>query len=719
MPKGLSVVIPTYNEKENIKELVSQIRSAFLNGKINYEIIFVDDSSTDGTVEEINKHKGQLPVRVYTKYIKHGFGKRGKASSLLIGFDLAKYDSVCMIDADLQYPPKAIVPMYKKLKKADIVVANRKFYQESRIRIFLSKGFRIVFGRFLLRLDFDVQSGLKVFKKEILSKIRINSSKWGFDFEFLFKSKKLGYIIMDHSIEFSRRFSGKSKINPVFSSMEIGRAVLLLRLTSLALNLKFLDWPHISEKRGIDWKNKKDFLFVPEIYSAKKQLFVENIHLFLFILCLHIAMFLTVSLFVKTTFIIYTFVCVNIFYLLIMIFRFYVVYRSVRCSVVIDFSREEINSIRDSELPLYSVMIPLYQEAEVVSQIKKAMTAIDYPSNKLDFIITVEKYDKETKTAIKNSKFPKNFRTLVLPDVSPKTKPKALNAVFKHIKGEYFTIYDAEVVPDRDQLKKAYLLFKKHSDVSCIQTLLDHYNHNQNIITKWFNAEFSFYYDMFLPGLQSLGYPISLSGHSTHFRTKVIREIGAWDPYNVTEDCDLGMRLRRFGYKIAIMRSYSKEEATSAFGNWLRQRSRWMKGFLQTTIVHLRHPLRFKNEVGGGRNFFAFLFLVPGTVAVNVLNLVFWILFVLWLVFRPGAIKELFPGIVLHISVLCFLFGNFVFIYLNLIGLYQRKRFSLVKYSLLTSIYWVMLSVASVEAVVQLITNPYYWEKTRHGDHLV
>jgi len=457
---------------------------------------------------------------------------------------------------------------------------------------------------------------------------------------------------------------------------------------------------------------------MPEVFSVKKHLFPENIQLILFLLFFHILLFSIANYFYGIGFFVYTFICINLFYLFLMIFKFYIIYRSLRYNPIIDFSKEEIDSIKDCDLPDYSIIIPLYQEAEVIGQIKKAMLAIDYPSYKLEFVITLEEYDHATRKAIEKAKFPRNFRIITLPNVEPKTKPKALNVVFRSLKGNYFTIYDAEIIPDTDQLKKAYLLFKKYPDISCIQTLLDHYNYDQNLLTKWFNAEFSFHYDMFLPGLQSLNYPIPLSGHSTHFRKKIVDKIGAWDPYNVAEDCDLGIRLRRFGYKTAIMRSYSQEEATSSFSNWLAQRSRWMKGFLQTTLVHLRYPLRFKNELGGWRYFIAFLLLVPGTVVINFLNIVFWTLFIVWVIFQPEIIKELFPGIILHISVLCFLLGNFIFIYLNLIGLYQRKRFSLVKYSLFTSIYWVMLSLACIKAIIQLITNPYYWEKTKHGDHL-
>ena len=125
MPEGISIIIPTYNEEKNIHKLIERIRLAFFNSGVNYELIFIDDSSTDETVKEINRYSKAIPLKVYVKYIKHGFGERGKASSLLLGFDLAKYDSVCMIDADLQYPPEAILPMYKKLKDADVVVSNR------------------------------------------------------------------------------------------------------------------------------------------------------------------------------------------------------------------------------------------------------------------------------------------------------------------------------------------------------------------------------------------------------------------------------------------------------------------------------------------------------------------------------------------------------------------------------------------------------------------
>jgi len=409
---------------------------------------------------------------------------------------------------------------------------------------------------------------------------------------------------------------------------------------------------------------------------------------------------------------------IALFYFGLMIFKLLVVWQAIS-QPLISFTDEEIASVKEHDLPNYTLLIPLLREEKVISQIIEAITAIDYPKDKLDVIITLEEYDHKTIDSIKKVNLPAYFKILILPNVTPKTKPKALNVAFPQTKGEFVVIYDAEIIPDSDQLKKAYLAFKKYPDIGCLQTRLDHYNANQNIITRLFNAEFSFYYDLFLPGLQKMGYPIPLSGHSTHFRRSILEKIGAWDPYNVAEDCDIGIRLHRKGYKTEILNSFSKEEATSNLNDWMKQRSRWMKGFIQTSIVHLRHPLRFKNEIGGWSNLLGFLFTVPGTVIINILNLFYWILLLGWFITGSVLIQSFFPGPILYLSVISFVLGNVMFTWLNLIGAYKRKRYSMVKYSLLSSVYWILLAIATVRALIQIILNPYHWEKTNHGEHLL
>ncbi|MBX4205460.1 MAG: glycosyltransferase, partial [Candidatus Doudnabacteria bacterium] len=697
----------------NLPNLAKRLSSSL--GSMKHELLFIDDRSTDGSVEVLETIRDGRPqdhIRIIEKR-----GKQGKATSLLEGIIESQGDVIAMIDADLQYPPEAIPDMVKKLSVYDIVVGNRK-RQAGYFRKIMSVIYNFAFGRVLLGLPYDVQSGLKVFRKQTLHNLNLSPTPWGFDYDFLFKARRLGWRIGQIDIPFSERAWGQSHINVITAGWELAAGGLKLRLRYLIRSIfKFLDWPHKSERFGYNWKNTQDFLYVPEIMSAKKHIYSETVTF------AAVCAFVAVSLIYGFHAITGISVVVTIsgimaaFYLALLVFKLWVVYSSLK-RPFLNFSQEEIDNINPYDLPTYTILIPLYKEAEVIRQIIKAMSAIDYPAEKLDIIITLEEYDHETIQAIENANPPSHFKTLILPDVQPKTKPKALNVAFPHAKGEFLVIYDAEIVPDPDQLKKAYLAFQKHPEVDVLQTRLDHYNPDQSFITKLFNAEFSFHFDLFLPGLQKLGFPIPLSGHSTHFRRSALEEIGAWDPYNVTEDCDNGIRLARLGKKVDILDSVSKEEATTSFQPWVNQRSRWIKGFIQTAIVHMRYPLRFKDEIGGWGKLSAFLITVPGSVVINIANLFYWALLIGWYTTHSKLIQSFFPGPIFYVSLFSFIVGNLIFIYFNLIGSYMRGRFDIVKYSLLSPVYWLMLAYASVKAAVELMVKPHHWSKTTHGKHL-
>ncbi len=711
----ISVVIPTYNEKENLAQLTSELINALNSCREKYELIFIDDHSTDGSFEYLHDLKKHMSViQVYSKQ-----GQQGKTYSLIEGFHHARGNKIVMIDADLQYPPQYIPKMIAKLSKYDIVVGNRiKTGNGFSVRRILSAIYKFAFGKILLGLPYDVQSGLKAFKKQVLHNLNISPSRWAIDFEFLFKAQRIGWKIGQIDVPFLARINGNSNISILRDGWELAYGALSLRLKYLFLSIfKFADYPHRSERMPIQYSNEKDYLFVPEIQSAKKHIYPESVSFVLtFTALLAASIWLLHQAFSVPILIIISGIGA-LFYLGLMIFKLYVVKQSFKKQFV-DFSAEEIANIDESELPVYTILIPLYQEAEVIRQIVKAMSAIDYPKDKLDIIITLEEYDLETIHAIEQVYPPEHFKTLILPNVHPKTKPKALNVALLQTKGEYLVIYDAEIIPEPDQLKKAYLAFKKYPEVACLQTRLDHYNASQTFLTKLFNAEFSFHFDLFLPGLQKLGYPIPLSGHSTHFRTEALQKIGGWDPYNVTEDCDTGIRLARLGYKVDILNSLSREEATTTMGAWVKQRSRWIKGFIQTTIVHLRHPFRFSKEIGGLGKLAAFVFTVPVSVAANLINVVYWILLFTWLFTKSNLIASYFPAPILYVSFFSFVVGNFIFVYLNLIGSYKRGRYEFVKYSLLSPIYWLLLAYATVIATIQLVVKPHHWEKTKHGKHL-
>jgi glycosyltransferase XagB len=471
-------------------------------------------------------------------------------------------------------------------------------------------------------------------------------------------------------------------------------------------------------KDVINYSNKIDYLFIPDNYSAKRSFTKETIALLIVSILLVSSLLGFVYFYFRLNPLVIISGTVALFYLGLIVFKLFTLTASLKDRTV-HISEKEIDTIDEEKLPAYTILIPLYDEANVVDQIKEAMTSIDYPAEKLDIWITLEEYDTKTKEAIIRAEFPEHFKIFILPDVKPKTKPKALNAVFPQVRGKFLVIYDAEIVPEPDQLKKAYLAFKKNPEISCFQTRLDHYNADKNLLTKLFNAEFSFYFDLFLPGLQRFDCPIPLSGHSTHFVTEVLRKVGGWDPYNVTEDCDLGIRLCREGYKTHILDSFSYEEATPTLKSWVNQRTRWMKGFIQTSVVHLRNPLRFMEEVGGLKNFIAFVFTVPGTVIVNLLNLLYWVLLLSWIFTQSNFIQVLFPGPILYVSTLSFILGNFLFIYLNIVSVYQRKRYSIVRYLVLTPLYWFLLAVSTVKALFEFIFKPFHWAKTSHGFDII
>ena len=227
--KEVSIIVPVYNEQETIKELITRLALSLSASKIRYEVIVVDDNSKDNTAKIVKALAKQLPVRYLLKK-----GKKGKAFSLFEGFSESKYTNVAFIDADLQYLPEEIASMILKLEDSDIVVANRKKYEESLLRKFLSRSFRFGFGKTLFGLDHDIQAGLKVFKKEVLESIYFKpNSQWTFDLEFLYKAREAGFTITNHNIAFLKRKNGESKIGVVKTSYEIGTSAVGLRLLQL------------------------------------------------------------------------------------------------------------------------------------------------------------------------------------------------------------------------------------------------------------------------------------------------------------------------------------------------------------------------------------------------------------------------------------------------------------------------------------------------------
>jgi cellulose synthase/poly-beta-1,6-N-acetylglucosamine synthase-like glycosyltransferase len=381
-----------------------------------------------------------------------------------------------------------------------------------------------------------------------------------------------------------------------------------------------------------------------------------------------------------------------------------------------------VRAIPNHLWPRYTVLCPLYHEAVIIPQFVRAMSLLDYPVEKLEILLITEEDDLETRNAIFSMDLPAHFDVVTVPPGEPRTKPRACNFGLLKSTGDYTVIYDAEDIPDPLQLKKAVLAFANQPpEVVCIQAKLNYYNPNQNLLTRWFTAEYSLWFDLMLPALQKVRASIPLGGTSNHFRTAVLRQVGAWDPFNVTEDCDLGLRLAHYGFQTAILDSTTYEEANSRLKNWVRQRSRWIKGYMQSYFVHMRHPLSYLRE-GRLRDFFWMQYTVGIRVALLFINPLMWLLLALYVIFQDTltpAYHILYPRPVLYLGTASLIFGNFFFLYTHLVGCLRRKQYSLMIWTFLIPLYWALMSVAASIALVQLIFKPHYWEKTQHGFHLL
>ncbi len=378
--------------------------------------------------------------------------------------------------------------------------------------------------------------------------------------------------------------------------------------------------------------------------------------------------------------------------------------------------KEEVETLRDHGLPVYSVLVPVYREPETIHILIESLKKLDYPQEKLDVLLLLEEDDRDTLEAAKAAKPPGNWRFIIIPDALPKTKPKACNYGVFFCRGEYLTIYDAEDIPEPDQLKKAIIAFEKYDkSYICFQAALNYFNANENLISRLFTLEYSYWFDYLLPGLDRLKLPIPLGGTSNHFRVEYLKELGAWDPFNVTEDADLGIRACAKGMKVGIINSTTYEEANTRYGNWIRQRSRWIKGYMQTTLVYNRHPLRMLKKIGL-KNWLSFQLFIGGTPLLFLVNPIVWSIFIYWLATQTKALDPLFPPVVVYLGLYNLLIGNFLGIYLNMIAVFRRKLFGLLAYALLNPFYWLCFhSVAAYKALWQLFSKPFYWEKTTHG----
>ena len=420
------------------------------------------------------------------------------------------------------------------------------------------------------------------------------------------------------------------------------------------------------------------------------------------------------------------FVTANGLYIVLTPFRLFVSVRALR-SLRAPGADTSGPDPPDELFPIYTVLVPGYDEAAIVPSLIRGLKNLDYPSDKLDIKLIVEVADRATIEAYAREGIDESdyadalhtvFHLVKVPNGEIATKPRACNYALEFARGSMTVIYDAEDRPDPQQLRKSFVhIADEPLNTLCLQAKLNFYNPHDNLLTRFFALEYGFWYDFMLPGLRAWNIPIPLGGTSNHFLTETLRRIGGWDAYNVTEDADLGWRLSQLGYRSAMLDSYTYEEANSELWNWITQRTRWQKGFLITTLVHLRSPVRVMRRLG------VYGFLTSSVVFLTnfllpLINPELWLLFAVWYVPPLFGLTPLGLGLseTMHlIGLVNLVVGNGLFAVTYVISAYGRHHWSELLLAPLMPLYWLLISVAAYRSLYQVVTSPYRWEKTRHG----
>jgi glycosyltransferase XagB len=359
-------------------------------------------------------------------------------------------------------------------------------------------------------------------------------------------------------------------------------------------------------------------------------------------------------------------------------------------------------------LPVYTVLVPLYHEAAMLPQLCDALAAIDYPPERLDLKLVIEADDGDTRAAAAASP----YEIVLVPPCLPRTKPKACNYALAFARGQFLVVFDAEDRPEPDQLLKAVAAFRRNPGIACFQARLCIDNGEAGWLARMFALDYGTWFNLLMPGLGRFGAPMPLGGTSNHFRTSSLCLAGAWDPYNVTEDADLGLRLARLGMGVAMLGSATFEEAPLHLGPWFRQRTRWMKGYMQTLLVHTRAPRRLFTEVGW-RGLLSMAVMLGGAVWSSLVNPLLWLVFVASCLCHRVAASV--PDRLALIAGLSLLAANILLAALALTGRSKARRLADFCYALSYPAYWLLLSAAACRALWQLLRDPFRWEKTPHG----
>ncbi|WP_238381015.1 glycosyltransferase family 2 protein [Alkalilacustris brevis] len=369
-----------------------------------------------------------------------------------------------------------------------------------------------------------------------------------------------------------------------------------------------------------------------------------------------------------------------------------------------------------ARLPAVSVLVPLFAERDIAARLIRRLGRLSYPKELLDVLLVVEADDNTTLGALASRRLPRWMRVITVPAGTLRTKPRALNYALDFCRGSIIGVYDAEDAPESDQLHRVVRRFHERGpELACVQGMLDYYNPRTNWLARCFTIEYAAWFRLVLPGLERLGLALPLGGTTLFFRRSTLEELGGWDAHNVTEDADLGIRLARHGYRTELLDTTTAEEANCRLLPWIRQRSRWIKGYAVTYAVHMRAPGKLLRDLGWWR-FLGFQVLFLGTLSQFLLLPLLWSFWLLAL--GPGhPLAWALPAWALVAMGVAFALSEAVNIGVGLAALDQRRHRFLRLWVPGLHFYFPLAALAGYKALWEVLRRPFYWDKTAHGLH--
>ncbi|MGI3163152.1 glycosyltransferase family 2 protein [Pseudooceanicola sp. 200-1SW] len=373
--------------------------------------------------------------------------------------------------------------------------------------------------------------------------------------------------------------------------------------------------------------------------------------------------------------------------------------------------------LAEADLPEISILVPLFRERCIAAALLRRLARLDYPRDRLEVVLVLEEADTITRDTIAALTLPPWIRCVVVPGGHPQTKPRAMNYALDFCRGEIVGIYDAEDAPDPDQLRQVAARFATAPpEVACLQGALDYYNPRQSWLARCFTVEYNTWFRLILPGMAGLGFPIPLGGTTLFMRRPALEALGGWDAHNVTEDADLGMRIARHGYRTELLATTTREEAACHPLPWIKQRSRWLKGYIVTYLVHLRRPARLHRQLGLWRSigFHAHFITAVSQFMLAPLLWSFWLM----LAGLPHPLLALVPPALLKTCAVLFFCAEVQNIALGLIATRRAEHRHLWPWVPTMHLYYPLGCLAVYKALYELVVKPFYWDKTQHGHSL-